>query len=595
MRKNADRVLIAALFAAFLLYTPYLVFGAEYTGTITNDQSQLDGNVNLESTANYPNGKTCTEDSECASGHCASDYDGSGKWCASAGSCAHDGTLYADGTSVCYGNYKETCSSGVWVATLCSYGCSNGACLQAGAVGGGAAGGGGGGGAGPTPTPTPTPYEEEIISESTYTYTPTPDQVEELFKEAGITDENTINTAKQLAEELQFERKLTIKKRTNIQTGEESFVSTFTIQVYNPTNKIYENISVVEEIPKAVARSASEIESLAQFEVLVEDPVIKFIVSRLEPNQSIVIDYTVNKKVDENTLQQFNSAIFAEKITKAPLAFTFYIVDEEGNRITTEAYVSIECSNKEASFSKSIVTSAGIVETMVPENCGDVIATIEAEGYSKITVTVKDGESVTLSRIAPATPTPAPTVTPTAPPTASPTPKVTPPAQPSKLQWLLILVLLVLIGIAVYLLSRKWKERPPEEKKAAPPLMPKAPPKEKVEKKKEELKEKFKKREEHAAKKVEEKPKKRYVCEVCGREFKNKFALRGHMRHHEAEKKRKEKEAQKEEKPTAVPEPKEEPKQLERHAEELGKEEPIPAPEEGEGEALFKERPKREE
>ncbi|MFH0862080.1 MAG: LamG-like jellyroll fold domain-containing protein [Candidatus Altiarchaeota archaeon] len=79
-----------------------------------------------------PDGITCTDDSECSSGHCAIDYDGSGSWCAPAAMCAHNAT--APGScgpgcmvnpgaiaSVCAGAASLwNCTNGAWAATNCS-------------------------------------------------------------------------------------------------------------------------------------------------------------------------------------------------------------------------------------------------------------------------------------------------------------------------------------------------------------------------------------------------------------------------------------------------------------------------------------------
>ena len=76
------------------------------------------------------NGSVCTTSSECSSGNCASDYDGSGSWCAPAGSCASNGFVnYPSGSTTCYSNNQVVCSTGTWSTTTCSNGCSAGECI----------------------------------------------------------------------------------------------------------------------------------------------------------------------------------------------------------------------------------------------------------------------------------------------------------------------------------------------------------------------------------------------------------------------------------------------------------------------------------
>lgn len=59
----------------------------------------------------YPDGSSCTVDSDCSSGHCSFDYDGTGKWCCSSTQCAHDGVCENSGS--CSDTY--VCSTGSWV------------------------------------------------------------------------------------------------------------------------------------------------------------------------------------------------------------------------------------------------------------------------------------------------------------------------------------------------------------------------------------------------------------------------------------------------------------------------------------------------
>ncbi|MEA3343876.1 MAG: hypothetical protein U9Q92_06975, partial [archaeon] len=79
------------------------------------------------------NGQVCSLDGECCSGHCAADYDGSGKWCEPPASCAHDTDEYLNGAKApdCYtdGCSEWYCNFGFWNTSNCgSYACSEGNC-----------------------------------------------------------------------------------------------------------------------------------------------------------------------------------------------------------------------------------------------------------------------------------------------------------------------------------------------------------------------------------------------------------------------------------------------------------------------------------
>ena len=81
-------------------------------------------------------GQVCDEHSDCTSGHCVSDYDGAGMWCAPPTSCAHDGIIFAEGESApnCYDKETSiTCISGEWEHVSCIPGtCSSGSCVGGG-------------------------------------------------------------------------------------------------------------------------------------------------------------------------------------------------------------------------------------------------------------------------------------------------------------------------------------------------------------------------------------------------------------------------------------------------------------------------------
>jgi hypothetical protein len=83
---------------------PNKIFARKYTSPEPN--ISLGGEESC-----FVNGQTCSLNSECCSGYCKADYDGSGKWCANSDQCVHDGVIY--NSNSCSGSY--VCIAGNWV------------------------------------------------------------------------------------------------------------------------------------------------------------------------------------------------------------------------------------------------------------------------------------------------------------------------------------------------------------------------------------------------------------------------------------------------------------------------------------------------
>jgi len=302
-------------------------FAAEIGGTIGGDdqngQSGLEGTTTIDGNALYANDQACTADTECASTYCRTDYDGAGTFCAAENYCVHDGNSdYANASSTCYGNYREVCTSGVWVETSCSYGCSNGACNSGGGSTptptpvpdmGGSTGGPTGGSTSRTPTPTPTPTPAptpEIVLEETQEYSPTDAQVDESLAVVGITEFEEVEKAKENIENLKIERTLVVEKTTDPETGEESFKSTVTISITNIGNFRIENGEAFEIIPKSLIASSDLISSNLPFEIVDETGefiVIKWTYGTLNPGETKSFSYTTAFELDAGILKNSNS------------------------------------------------------------------------------------------------------------------------------------------------------------------------------------------------------------------------------------------------------------------------------------------------
>lgn len=448
-----------------------LVFGAEVSGTIGDENAKagISGDVKVSGDAYLDDGAACSADWECNSGHCASDFDGSGKWCAPVTSCAHDGTLYSNGASTCFGTQiKETCTNGSWVAEACSGSCTNGACVGGAtptptpAPGGGAPGGGGAaGGATPTPSPEETPPAGEEVFHTTTTYVPTAEELEELLGEAGLTQEE-IEEAAQQAENIEITKDLRVVK--SVADGVEQYTSTFTVRIFNRSANRFSDITIVESIPKNVAEHASEIRSLRDFNfrVLEADPVIAWDIPKLEPNEAVVIEYWVEKELPEETLSEVKTAFFAEKtelVEEKTGSIEIILKDTAGNIITEP--VEIELTDLEGNIVSiaSTVDGKATFENILEGKYYAVAKETANLKGSKTLVSVIAGEEktveITLESKAPAITTPTP-VTPTVTPTI-------PPKGPGY-EGLIIFIILVCLAYLVYYFWKKGKKEAVEEK-----------------------------------------------------------------------------------------------------------------------------------
>jgi len=178
----------------------------------------------------------------------------------------------------------------------------------------GVAGEGGGGGGGGGEPSAPSGVTSVIVGESSETYTPTPEEIIDVLTKAGVSQEQ-IEKALEAADSTSITKSLQVFKETNNATGEVTYRTEFTIVVRNTsTDTILANVRVVETIPKSVAQSASEISSSYTYSVLVADPVLEFEAPNVRPGQEIKITYSVNKKLDESVLGEFEpTAVIADE------------------------------------------------------------------------------------------------------------------------------------------------------------------------------------------------------------------------------------------------------------------------------------------
>ncbi len=160
--------------------------------------------------------------------------------------------------------------------------------------------------------------DDETTTEtySSTTTTPSSTDLEEMLVGSNLSEEE-LEEYLQAADDghLEVERTLVVQKTTS--SGQDTYTSTFNITIRNTSNNLLEEIKIVETIPKEIAESASEISSVYEFRILIDDPVIEFIIPSLSPGESIDVPYYIDKQVTEEEFLEMKGII-----TKSNVAFS---------------------------------------------------------------------------------------------------------------------------------------------------------------------------------------------------------------------------------------------------------------------------------
>lgn len=178
--------------------------------------------------------------------------------------------------------------------------------------------------------------EEEVLFERTKTFTASSADVELTLDSLGFETEE-ITTAKSMLSNISVQRKVKA-----IQAGDD-FSGTFTLVINNKSNNSYEDLKILEQIPKTIAENASEIESNYSFEVLEEDPVIIFNISSIQPGESREVSYTVNKNVTEDSFDEYGApiALSGNEVESAPSCAG--IICNDNNPCTQDSCSAGQC------------------------------------------------------------------------------------------------------------------------------------------------------------------------------------------------------------------------------------------------------------
>ncbi len=171
------------------------------------------------------------------------------------------------------------------------------------------------------------------LLEKKISYSPTEKELDDVIKKAGVAALVDSGISWGLMENFNIARDVEVIRITDPEMRRR-YKSLIRITVTNRDNTTQRNLSLIESIPKEIAESSFEISTLSQFVVIREDPVIEFLLPDLEPDESYIIDYNINKQLTSRLIAAFMSPIpniAAEpvKVTMLSSLYTFTPTKEE--------------------------------------------------------------------------------------------------------------------------------------------------------------------------------------------------------------------------------------------------------------------------
>jgi len=162
----------------------------------------------------------------------------------------------------------------------------------------------------PTPTPTATPSETETVFEQEFVERANEEELRDVLEQAGFS-EGEIAEAIEAHENVEIVREIKVEKIT---TGEEvSYKTTLSITVKNNSDKKWNDVKVVEIIPKNVLEAVSEedISSALDFRILEADPILEFTVPEIMPGETATLEYTFAQDTNSEQAASFGKPVVA--------------------------------------------------------------------------------------------------------------------------------------------------------------------------------------------------------------------------------------------------------------------------------------------
>ncbi len=187
-----------------------------------------------------------------------------------------------------------------------------------------------------------------------------------------------LNEIKEFNKLVSIDKSINVTKKTvdkNI-----SFSSVLTITVKNNSNKLIERLELIEEIPKTIALNANEVSSKTRFEIVKADPIIKFVLTNVDVNKSVDINYSVAKNI---SLEQFNS-----------LPSTMLLNLKEKQEAIKDLCENVSCSSENSCLTSFCNPKTGLCEfEKIADNtsCGENLLCIDGKCLKPLKEPIKKG------------------------------------------------------------------------------------------------------------------------------------------------------------------------------------------------------------
>ncbi|MBI4044161.1 MAG: hypothetical protein HY392_00460 [Candidatus Diapherotrites archaeon] len=132
----------------------------------------------------------------------------------------------------------------------------------------------------------------ETITEKELDAQPTVEHIVDVLGNAGFS-QNEIDNAIKIVGEIKVLRNIVEEKKVTSE-GWNVFETTIQLSFFNNGDAELRNVKIVEQVPKDVAQTSSQIVSDSPYIVLEDDPVIQFELVSIQPNSMSTVSYSIS-------------------------------------------------------------------------------------------------------------------------------------------------------------------------------------------------------------------------------------------------------------------------------------------------------------
>ena len=160
-------------------------------------------------------------------------------------------------------------------------------------------------------------------------------EVSILLEQEGITETS--------AQQIKTTRIIKIEEA--IMGGENVYKSTITLLIENVSGKRLGSIELIETIPKEIAKNASLIKSDFKFEIVEDDPVIKFNIETIGSGESAELSYYIASRIEETLLTGWAAPTptNAQEVIATQQSCAINSECDDSNPCTTELCIQGQC------------------------------------------------------------------------------------------------------------------------------------------------------------------------------------------------------------------------------------------------------------